>query len=93
VLSVPDADGGLRTTWEFLLDPLPGDRTRLLTRSRVSARGWMEPVGAATRTEQRVHRVLARIPRGPLLALARAVHRVMEARQLRRIRRRAEAHR
>jgi hypothetical protein len=93
VLGVPHDGGGLRSTWEFLLDPVPGYRTRLLVRARVSSLGWMTPLGAATRTAERVYRVLARMPRGPLLALARAVHRVMQARQLRGIRRRAEAHR
>jgi proline iminopeptidase len=93
VLGVPHGGGGLRSTWEFLLDSLPGDRTRLLVRARVSSRGWMTPLGAATPRVERVYRALARMPRGPLLGLAGAGHRVMQARQLRGIRRRAEAHR
>ena len=48
VLGVPHGAGGLRSTWEFLLDPLPGGRTRLLVRSRVGTKGWMEPLGAAS---------------------------------------------
>jgi len=36
VLAVPHRGGGLSTTREFLLDPLPGERTRLLVRARVS---------------------------------------------------------
>jgi proline iminopeptidase len=93
VLAVPHDGGGLRSTWEFLLEPLSGDRTRLLVRARVSSRGWMAPLGTPTPSAARVFRWLARMPRGPLLALARAGHRVMQARQLRRIRRRVEAHR
>jgi proline iminopeptidase len=93
VLGVPNEGGGLRTSWEFLLDPLPADRTRLLVRVRVSSRGWMTPPGTASRSAQRTFRGLARIPRAPLLAVARAVHRVMQARQLRGVRRRAETHR
>jgi hypothetical protein len=89
VLGVPHDGGGLRSSWEFLLDPLPGDQTRLLVRVRVSSRGWMTPLGTASRSVGRTYRVLARLPRGPLLALARGVHRVMQARQLRGIRRRA----
>jgi protein-S-isoprenylcysteine O-methyltransferase Ste14 len=93
VLAMPHPGGGPSTTWEFLLEPLPGDRTRLLVRARVGARGGMTPRGAASRREERVYRALARFPRRPILALARAVHRVMQARQLRGIRRRAEARR
>ncbi len=91
VLGVPH-DGGLLATWEFLLDPLPGGRTRLLVRTRVSPRGWLTPLGPVTRRAERVYRALARLPRGPILALARAGHRLMQARQLRGIRRRVEAH-
>lgn len=89
VLGVPLAAGGVGTTWEFLLDPLPADRTRLLVRARVGARGWMAPVPGER--SGGVRSLLARVPRGPVLAAARAVHRVMQARQLRSIRRRVEA--
>jgi len=90
VLGVPWERGQVSATWEFLLDPLPGARTRLLVRTRVSARGWLAPLEPTTPSAVRVTRALARLPRGPILALARAAHRVMQARQLRGIRRRAE---
>lgn len=93
VLGVPFDGGGPSATWEFLLDPAPGGRTRLLVRTRVGPRGWMAPLAPATPSALRVSRVLARLPRGPILAVARAGHRVMQARQLRSIRRRAEGRR
>jgi hypothetical protein len=93
VLGAPHETGGLRATWEFLLDPLPGGRTRLLVRARVAPRGWTSELSAVTRPIDLVYWALARMPRGLMLALAGAGHRVMQARQLRGIRRRAEAHR
>ncbi len=93
VLTVPHERGGLRATWEFVLEPLPGERTRLLVRGRVGSQ-WLE--GVATRPRVPVeyaYRVVSRMPRRLMLAAAGAGHRVMEARQLRGIRRRAEASR
>jgi hypothetical protein len=65
VLTARDADSGSLVSWEFLLEPLDADRTRLLVRGCVSAR-W---------------------PGGPSLSGPPA----MQARQLRGIKRRAEA--
>jgi hypothetical protein len=82
-------------SWEFLLHPADGGRMRLLVRARVSPR-WheMASVPSAARAEpiliERVYGVLARLPTGPMLAAAGFGHRVMQNRQLRGIRRRAE---
>jgi CubicO group peptidase (beta-lactamase class C family)/protein-S-isoprenylcysteine O-methyltransferase Ste14 len=69
VLGLAGDGGGRRGTWEFLLDPLPPEGTRLLVRVRVGGGGRM------------------------VLAFWRPIHRVMQARQLRGLRRRAEARR
>ena len=91
VLAVPHGERALRGTWEFLLEPLTADRTRLLVRVRVGTRGWMEPFGPPRPDGARSRGLLAKLPRAPILATTRAVHRVMQARQLREIRRRTEA--
>ena len=96
VLTVPTVAGPVMT-WEFLLEPLDGARTRLVVRVRVSAR-WRElasraPAGGAAGTTlvERVYRGLGRLPVPLLTAAAGFGHRVMESRQLRGIKRRAEA--
>jgi proline iminopeptidase len=91
VLGLRDDDGGWRGTWEFLLDPIAEERTRLLVRVRVSGKGWMKPLEVGEPTA-RGPGLVAKLPRGPVLAVFRAMHRIMQARQLRGIRRRAQAH-
>lgn len=95
LLTVPDGRGGHRVTWEHRLEPLEGGRTRLLVRGRV-ARDWLAPApaGALPPTPpifiERIYALMARMPRPILLAFAGLGHRVMEARHLRGIKRRAE---
>jgi hypothetical protein len=93
ILVVPSAAGGFGVTWEFFLEPLAPGRTRLLVRGRVSAE-W--PSGAAAspsarpRLIERVYALLAKMPRWVMVPAAKFGHGVMQARQLRRIKRRAE---
>ena len=83
-------------SWEHLVEPLDEGRTRLIVRGRV-ARSWKglaRRAGEAGRGPifiERVYRVLGRMPDRLLLLVAGAGHRVMEARHLRGIKRRAEA--
>jgi hypothetical protein len=96
VLTAPDAGGGPLVSWEFLLEPLAAGRTRLLVRGRVSPR-WpggatrSGPPAAAPRPIGRVYALLGRLPRWVMLPAAVFGHRIMQARQLRGIKRRAEA--
>ncbi len=96
LLEVPDGRGGLLATWEHVLEPVDGLRTRLLCRSRVGG-GWIAAAREAGRPGQplllieRGYRLLARLPLPLLLRVGAAGHRFMEARHLRGIRRRAEA--
>jgi hypothetical protein len=94
VLTVPEEDGGNLVSWDFLLKPLDHGYTRLIVRARISPQ-WLE------RTEgnaspggpiliERVYGVLARIPKPLILSVAGFGHRLMEARMLRGIKRRAE---
>ena len=97
VLTVPDATFGSRVSWEFFLEPLDQIQTRLIVRGRVSPH-WLDPV-TQDRPEaphspiliERVYNLLPRIPRPIMLAAASFGHGLMEARQLRGIKRRAEA--
>ncbi len=93
ILSVPAAGGGLVVSWEFFLEPLAQRRTRLLVRGRVSSQ-W-PPVGAAKpaaspRPIEHVYALLARLPRWLMGPIALFGHGIMQARQLRGIKRRAE---
>ena len=93
VLGVPD--GGV-ASWEHYLEPLEPDRCRLIARSRVSS-GWIAAARNAGRPGQRpsfiehVYRLIGHLPRPLLLAIAGLGHRLMEARHLRGIKRRAES--
>ena len=95
VLTVPAA-GGTLVTWAFLLEPRDGGRTRLLVRNRLSPR-WRETAASAparagrTLLIERVYGVLGRLPSPLLLAAGGFGHRVMQNRQLRGIKQRAEA--
>ena len=96
VLTVPDGRGGSAVAWEHLLDPLPGGRTRLITRGRASSH-WLDlaratPPAAHRRIFiERAYAVLARLPRPLLIGFAALGHRIMEARHLRGIQRRSTA--
>ena len=96
VLMVPDALGGSQVQYEFLLDPLPPDRTRLTVRGVLSER-WPTRTKPSTSSAQppilieRVYGLLARIPKPIKLGIAYVGHHFMESRMLRGIKRRAEA--
>jgi hypothetical protein len=95
ILTVPDANGGIQVSYEFLLVPLDHDHTRLIVRGRLSQR-WpaaTQPSPVSSRSPvfiERVYSVLARIPRPVRLGVAFLGHHLMESRMLRGIRRRAE---
>jgi hypothetical protein len=96
VLTVPDGLGGNAVGWEHVLEPLPGDRTRLIVRGRASSQ-WLARASAAPSNDhprlliERAYAALATLPRPLLIAFARVGHRVMEARHLRGIQRRSTA--
>ena len=98
VLCVPSSSGGFLVSWEFMLEPMTDTTTRLLVRGRV-ADTWLSTTGEQGDSEdgpiliERVYGVLAMIPRWIMLPFARFGHRIMEARMLRGIKRRAESHR
>ena len=96
VLCVPSPSGGFLVSWEFVLQPMTGNATRLLVRARV-ADTWLSDTGGQSDSEdgpimiERVYGLLAMIPRWIMLPVAGFGHRIMEARMLRGIRRRAES--
>ena len=94
ILVVPAASGGFVVTWDFFLEPLAPGRTRLLVRGRVSPQ-WpasaMATPSARPRPIERVYVLLANMPRWLMAPIARFGHGIMQARQLRGIKRRAEA--
>jgi hypothetical protein len=90
----PDDVRGQRATWEFLLRPLDGGRTRLVVRGRV-AEHWL--AASAPRDPARprlfiehVYDLMAHFPRPVLTGVAGFGHRVMQNEQLRGLERRAE---
>ena len=91
ILTVP-ANGATRVSWEFFLEPLDHDRTRLTVRSRLS-RDWLTSARGAPAGRpifiERVYALLARLPLPLLCAVGGFGHRVMQNQQLRGIRRRA----
>lgn len=95
ILVVPDPSGHSRVSWEFFPDPIHGGRTRLIVRGRV-ARHWLEGPEDRCRADdrlffiERVYRLMARMPRPIILIIAGLGHGVMQARQLRGLKRRAE---
>lgn len=94
VLTVPDDHGGNIVAWEHVLEPLDGGRTRVIARARASAR-WLEraraapPAGHRRSFIERAYAMLARLPRPLVIGFAGLGHRLMEARHLRGIQRRA----
>ena len=94
ILTVPAVGGGLMVSWEFFLEPLAQRRTRLLVRGRVSSQwpgGGAGQPPAAPRPIERVYALLAKLPRWLMGPVALFGHGIMQARQLRGIKRRAEA--
>jgi uncharacterized protein YndB with AHSA1/START domain len=94
VLTVPKEDSGNLVSWDFLLKPLDQGCTRLVVRARISPQ-WLErKVDSASPDGpvliERLYDVLAKIPKPILLSIAGFGHRLMEARMLRGIKRRAE---
>ena len=95
VLTVP-GPGATVVSWEHLAEAIDAEHTRLIVRSRVAA-SWKDLAkragapGRAPLLIERIYRLLARMPDGVLVFLAGAGHRIMEARHLRGIKRRAEA--
>jgi hypothetical protein len=96
ILTVPAPGAGSRVSWEFFLEPLDHDHTRLIVRGRVS-RHWLQGVQDHSTSPggpifiERVYRMLARLPRPLLVAAGGFGHRLMQNRQLRGIKHRAEA--
>ena len=94
VLTVPNGHGGNAVVWEHFLEPLDGNRTRLIVRGRASS-DWLDrarakpPAGQHRSFIERAYAVLAMLPRPLLIGLATSGHRIMEARHLRGIRRRS----
>jgi len=95
VLTVPGNGGCSRVSWEFFLDRLDDQQTRLIVRGRVS-RHWLAiPQDHRTASGrpifiERVYRMLAVLPRPILLVIAGVGHCIMQTRQLAGIKRRAE---
>jgi hypothetical protein len=93
ILSVPAASGGLLVSWEFFLEPLAQRQTRLLVRGRVSSQwpsGAAEKPAVSSRPIEHIYALLARLPRWLMEPVALFGHGIMQARQLREIKRRAE---
>jgi pimeloyl-ACP methyl ester carboxylesterase len=94
VLTAPDGLGGTAVAWEHVLNPLDGNRTRLIVRGRASSR-WLDLARADSAPGhrrifiERAYSVLAKLPRPLLIGFAALGHRIMEARHLRGIQRRA----
>jgi hypothetical protein len=95
VLTAPEGSGGKAVSWEHFLESLDGNRTRLILRGRISSR-WLDrsraepPTGYRRIFIERVYAWLARLPSPLLFGVAGFGHRIMEARHLRGIKRRAE---
>ncbi len=96
VLTAPGDGGHSRASWEFFLDRIDDNQTRLIVRGRVS-RDWLviprehRPTSERPIFIERAYGVLAKLPRPILLVVAGAGHCIMQARQLAGIKRRAEA--
>jgi hypothetical protein len=95
ILTVPSPSGGILVSWEFMLEGLKNNETRLIVRCRVSE-SWLKDIrgqvdsGSGPILIERIYGILAIIPRWIMLPLASMGHRIMEARMLRGIKRRAE---
>jgi hypothetical protein len=97
ILTVPDATSGPRVSWEFLLKPMDARNSRIIVRGRVASH-WLAIVPQASSAPrggqifiERVYSLLAHLPRPIMLAAASFGHGLMHSRQLRGIKKRAEA--
>jgi uncharacterized protein YndB with AHSA1/START domain len=93
VLTVAAPGGSRVVSWEFFLEPLTPGWTRLLVRGRVSSQWPASGAGkpaASPRPIERVYALLARMPRWLMVPAAMFGHGVMQRRQLKGIKRRAE---
>ena len=94
VLTVPGLDKSTIVSWAFFLEAANGDRTRIIVRGRVAPSWPRMASGAPDHSHpifiERVYSLLARLPASVLLAIGGFGHRVMQNRQLRGIKRRAE---
>jgi hypothetical protein len=96
VLCVPSSAEGFLVSWEFALETLDDNKTRLIVRGRI-AENWLTDIGGQVDSDrgpiliERVYGTLAIIPQWIMLPLAWFGHRIMEARMLRNIKRRVEA--
>lgn len=89
-------NGPLRVSWTLYLEKLENDKTRLISKGRISA-DWLTPPAAENhRTKkpvfiERVYSLLARLPWSITAPIAMAGHYLMESRMLHGIKQRAEA--
>ncbi|BDG01341.1 hypothetical protein [Anaeromyxobacter oryzae] len=94
ILAWPAPDGGQRGSWEFLLLPAARGRSRVVVRARLGARALAAAregtAGPGEPVASRIERAVLRLPLVLLRPLGALGHRVMQARQLRGIKRRAE---
>jgi hypothetical protein len=93
ILTVPAAGGGNLVSWEFFLEPHPSG-TRLLVRGRIAPQwpaGGIGRPSASPRPIERVYALLAALPRWMMAPIAKFGHAVMQRRQLRGLKDRAEA--
>jgi hypothetical protein len=96
VLTVPSSSDGFLVTWEFTLEPLVENKTRLLVRGRISD-DWLSDTGGPVDPErgpiviEKVYSILQIIPRWIMLSIAWFGHRIMETKMLRGVKRRAES--
>lgn len=88
--------GPLRATWALLLELLDGDRTRLVSRARIST-DWLAPSAVpadGTKSPifiERIYHLLGKMPWSLMAPVAMTGHYIMERRMLRGIKKRAEA--
>jgi hypothetical protein len=92
ILTVPATDGSTLVSWEFFLEPIGAAATRLMVRGRV---GGLWPGGGgklapSPRPIERVYWLLAHVPSWLMIPAAIFGHGLMQGRQLREIKRRAE---
>jgi hypothetical protein len=92
-LTAPTPSGECLMSWEFFLEQRAQNWSRLLVRGRISSKwpgGGVENPAASPRPIERVYALLARMPGWLMIPIAKSGHRVMQAQQLRGIKRRAE---
>ena len=96
----PDAlvrmNGELRVSWVLLLESIGREKTRLISRGRIS-RDWLLPVSTDNTSAkkpifiERIYGLLAKMPWFLIAPVAMTGHLIMESKMLRGIRKRAES--